>query len=245
MPGESRGGVRHALRRRTGEADPGGRPRHGRRDVGRADHGRRRRDRAAARATSEKIQAVLRKYDVLLVADEVICGFWRTGNYWGSQTLDIAARHPDLRQGAVVVLPADQRGDGERPRVPGRWPTESHEIGTFGHGFTYSGHPVPAAVAIETLKIYDEIDIGAHVARRRRAHAGRAAPPLRRPSAGGRGARHRPDRARSSWSPTRRRTQNFDPAAEGRRARLTKLMRGERRDRPRRARTTCCASARR
>ena len=36
-------------------------------------------------------------------------------------------------------------------------------IGTFGHGFTYSGHPVPAAVAIETLKIYDEIDIGAHV----------------------------------------------------------------------------------
>ena len=35
----------------------------------------------------EKIQAVLRKYDVLFVADEVICGFWRTGNYWGSQTL--------------------------------------------------------------------------------------------------------------------------------------------------------------
>jgi 4-aminobutyrate--pyruvate transaminase len=40
---------------------------------------------------------------------------------------------------------------------------ESHTIGTFGHGFTYSGHPVPAAVAIETLKIYDEMDIGAHV----------------------------------------------------------------------------------
>ena len=40
-----------------------------------------------------KIQAVLRKYDVLLVADEVICGFWRTGNYWGSQTLDI---QPDI-----------------------------------------------------------------------------------------------------------------------------------------------------
>ena len=40
---------------------------------------------------------------------------------------------------------------------------ESHKIGTFGHGFTYSGHPVPAAVAIETLKIYDETDIGSHV----------------------------------------------------------------------------------
>ena len=67
----------------------------------------------------EKIQAVLRKYDVLFVADEVICGFWRTGNYWGSQTLRIAARHPDLRQGAVVVVPADLRGDGERAGVPG------------------------------------------------------------------------------------------------------------------------------
>ena len=41
----------------------------------------------------EKIQAVLRKYDVLLVADEVICGFWRTGNYWGSRTFNI---RPDI-----------------------------------------------------------------------------------------------------------------------------------------------------
>ena len=41
---------------------------------------------------------------------------------------------------------------------------ESHAIGTFGHGFTYSGHPVSAAVAIEALKIYDELDIAAHVA---------------------------------------------------------------------------------
>jgi 4-aminobutyrate--pyruvate transaminase len=40
---------------------------------------------------------------------------------------------------------------------------ESNKIGTFGHGFTYSGHPVPAAVAIETLKIYDEMNIGEHV----------------------------------------------------------------------------------
>ena len=60
---------------------------------------------------------------------------------------------------------------------------ESHEIGTFGHGFTYSGHPVPAAVAIETLKIYDEMDIGAHVrdGRRRtcRANCAGASPTIR------------------------------------------------------------------
>jgi len=40
---------------------------------------------------------------------------------------------------------------------------ESEKIGTFGHGYTYSGHPVPAAVAVETLKIYDEIDLVGHV----------------------------------------------------------------------------------
>jgi 4-aminobutyrate--pyruvate transaminase len=41
--------------------------------------------------------------------------------------------------------------------------TESSKIGVFGHGFTYSGHPVAAAVALETLKIYDEMDIVSHV----------------------------------------------------------------------------------
>jgi 4-aminobutyrate--pyruvate transaminase len=110
-----------------------------------------------------KIQAVLRKYDVLLVADEVICGFFRTGNYWGSQTLDI---QPDILTCAKALsaayLPISAVMVNQRvfDAVAG----ESHAIGTFGHGFTYSGHPVPAAVAIETLKLYDEMDIGAHVA---------------------------------------------------------------------------------
>ncbi|MDO9712270.1 aspartate aminotransferase family protein [Paracraurococcus lichenis] len=111
-----------------------------------------------------KIQAVLKKYDVLFVADEVICGFWRTGNYWGSQTLGI---QPDilvcakalsasyLPISAVMVSEQVFQGIAEG----------SSTIGTWGHGFTYSGHPVPAAVAIETLKIYDEMDIGTHVKR--------------------------------------------------------------------------------
>ena len=86
-----------------------------------------------------KIQAVLKKYDVLLVADEVICGFWRTGNYWGSQTLERPAGHPDLRQGAVVVLSADQRGDGERPRVPGAAPRKATRSARSG-----TGSPIPA-----------------------------------------------------------------------------------------------------
>jgi 4-aminobutyrate---pyruvate transaminase len=109
-----------------------------------------------------KIQAVLRKYDVLLVADEVICGFWRTGNYWGSQTLDI---QPDILvcakalSSSYLPISAVMVNDTVFQALA----KESHVIGTFGHGFTYSGHPVPAAVAIETLKIYDEMNIGAHV----------------------------------------------------------------------------------
>ena len=110
----------------------------------------------------EKIQAVLRKYDVLFVADEVICGFWRTGNYWGSQTLNM---QPDILTCAKALsssyLPISAVMVNDR--VFQGLAKQSHEIGTFGHGFTYSGHPVPAAVAIETLKIYDEMNIGEHV----------------------------------------------------------------------------------
>ena len=110
-----------------------------------------------------KIQAVLRKYDILFVVDEVICGFWRTGNYWGSQTFDI---EPDILvcakalSASYLPISAVMVNDTVFQALA----QESHVIGTFGHGFTYSGHPVPAAVAIETLKIYDEIDIGGQVA---------------------------------------------------------------------------------
>lgn len=112
----------------------------------------------------QKIQAVCRKYDILFVADEVICGFWRTGKYWGSQSLGI---EPDILVCAKALsssyLPISAVMVNER--VFKALADESHAIGTFGHGFTYSGHPVAAAVAVETLKIYDEMDIGAHVKR--------------------------------------------------------------------------------
>jgi 4-aminobutyrate--pyruvate transaminase len=109
----------------------------------------------------EKIQAVCRKYDVLFVADEVICGFGRTGNYWGSQTLNI---QPDILTCAKALTSAylPMSAVMVNERVFQGLADESHNIGTFGHGFTYSGHPASAAVAVETLKIYDEIDIVAH-----------------------------------------------------------------------------------
>jgi 4-aminobutyrate--pyruvate transaminase len=110
----------------------------------------------------QKIQAVLRKYDIFFVADEVICGFWRTGNYWGSQTLGM---EPDVlvcaKALSAAFLPISAVMVNER--IFQGLADESHVIGTFGHGYTYSGHPVPAAVAVETLKIYDEMDMGGHV----------------------------------------------------------------------------------
>jgi 4-aminobutyrate--pyruvate transaminase len=109
-----------------------------------------------------KIQAVLDRYDILLVADEVICGFGRTGNYWGSQTMDV---RPDILTCAKALSAAYLPISAVmvNARVFEVIADETHAIGTFGHGFTYSGHPVAAAVAVETLKIYDETDMLGHV----------------------------------------------------------------------------------
>ncbi len=112
----------------------------------------------------EKFQRVLRRYDVLFVVDEVICGFGRTGSLWGSQTFDLkpdmltmakALSSGYLPIAAVQVNEKIYRGIAEG----------THARGTLGHGFTYSGHPVPAAVALETLAIYDEIDLVGQVAK--------------------------------------------------------------------------------
>ena len=110
----------------------------------------------------EKVQAVLRQHDVLLVADEVICGFGRTGNYWGTQTYGL---QPDIITCAKALSAAYLPISAVMVTEPvfEALARESHEIGTFGHGYTYSGHPVPAAVAVEALRIYDEIGIVDHV----------------------------------------------------------------------------------
>lgn len=110
----------------------------------------------------EKIQAVLRKHDVLMVADEVICGFGRTGNMWGSQTYAI---QPDImtcaKQLSSAYLPIAGLMISDKIYDVFREQTDKH--GSLGTGFTYGGHPVSAAVAVETLKIYEERDIVSHV----------------------------------------------------------------------------------
>ncbi|MDP6707809.1 MAG: aspartate aminotransferase family protein [Alphaproteobacteria bacterium] len=106
----------------------------------------------------DKIQAVLKKYDVLFIADEVICGFGRTGNMWGSQTYDL---QPDMLTCAKALSASYMPISAVMVSEPiyQAMVTESEKVGVFGHGYTYSAHPVASAVALETLKIYEEIDL--------------------------------------------------------------------------------------
>jgi 4-aminobutyrate---pyruvate transaminase len=110
----------------------------------------------------EKIQAVLAKHDILFIADEVICGFARTGNMFGCETFGIK---PDMMTMAKQLSAAYQPISALmiNEKIYRALVSESEKIGVFGHGFTYGGHPVAAAVALETLKIYEERDILGHV----------------------------------------------------------------------------------
>jgi len=112
----------------------------------------------------EKVQAVLKKYDVLMIADEVICGFGRTGRMFGSETFNIK---PDMITMAKALssayLPISATAISDE--IYQALAKNSDKIGVFAHGYTYSGHPVACAVANETLKIYEERDILGHVQR--------------------------------------------------------------------------------
>ena len=112
----------------------------------------------------EKMQAVLSKHDILMIVDEVICGFGRTGNYWGSETLNIK---PDTITMAKAITSAYMPLGAITVSEPvyAALVDESKKLGVFAHGFTYSGHPVACAVALKTLEIYDRMNIVGHVQR--------------------------------------------------------------------------------
>ncbi len=112
----------------------------------------------------EKMQAVLNKYDVFMVADEVITGFGRTGNMFGSDTFNIK---PDIMtmakglSGAYQPISAIMITDEIYSVIRG----ESNRIGFFGHAFTTTGHPVAVAVANRAQQLMQERDIVGHVRR--------------------------------------------------------------------------------
>lgn len=110
----------------------------------------------------EKVQKVLREHDVLFVADEVINGFCRTGNMWGCDTFAI---RPDLMvcakqlSSAYLPIAAVLMSSSFYDVIA----DQSASLGVLGMGYTYGGHPVAAAVAVETLKIYESDRILDHV----------------------------------------------------------------------------------
>jgi len=109
------------------------------------------------------IQAVLRRYDVLLIADEVVCGFGRVGAPFGCDLYGIT---PDLitcakgLTSAYVPMSAVLIGE----RVAAVLEAESDRIGPFSHGYTYSGHPLGAAAANAVLDIVEREDLAGRAA---------------------------------------------------------------------------------
>jgi 4-aminobutyrate---pyruvate transaminase len=110
----------------------------------------------------DAITRVLDKYGIMLIDDEVITGFGRTGEWFGCskygfepQSMTIAKQLSSayLPISAVVLS----------PELTDIIEQESGRIGTFGHGYTYSGHPVASAVALKTIEIYQSRDIVGHV----------------------------------------------------------------------------------
>lgn len=109
-----------------------------------------------------KLEKLLRDHGILLLSDEVICGFGRTGAWFGCQTFGF---RPDMMSVAKAL------SSGYQPigatlltdEVFQVIRAEASRLGGLSHGFTYAGHPVTSAVALETLRIYDEMDLLARV----------------------------------------------------------------------------------
>ncbi len=106
----------------------------------------------------EAIQAVLDEYDIMLIGDEVITGFGRTGNWWGAQTLGMRP---------TTISAAKQLTSAYAPlgavMVPDKvyqaYVDQSAALGSFAHGFTYGGHPLSCALGVKAIEIYQRRDI--------------------------------------------------------------------------------------
>jgi 4-aminobutyrate--pyruvate transaminase len=112
----------------------------------------------------EKVQPVLKRHDILLIADEVITGFGRLGQAFGTQVYGL---QPDMITVAKMLTSAYMPMSALylSDRVYQAIADASVEVGTFGHGYTYAGHPVACAVALEALRIYESDRIVEHVQR--------------------------------------------------------------------------------
>jgi len=112
----------------------------------------------------EKVNAILKKHDIRFIADEVICGFGRTGNWFGTTTMGMT---PDSISMAKAITSAyfplsalTVEEDLYQAMLD-----ESRKLGTFGHGYTYTAHPVGCAISLKTIEIYQRDKIMEHAAK--------------------------------------------------------------------------------
>ncbi len=119
-----------------------------------------------------KIGRLLEAHDIRFISDEVICGFGRTGNWFGAQSLGMRPTSVSLAKaltsayfpmGAITIEEDMYQAMLE----------ESKKVGTFGHGFTYTAPPAGCAVALKAIEIYERTDIIGHVRRMAKVFAAR------------------------------------------------------------------------
>ncbi|MDA1371809.1 MAG: aminotransferase [Proteobacteria bacterium] len=111
-----------------------------------------------------EVQNLLTKYDILFWSDEVICGFGRTGNDFGCTTMQFTPQLMTLAKqlsSAYIPISASIIPDFMYQAMV----EPSSQVGVFGHGFTYTGHPVACAAALKTLEIYQRDKLFVHAAR--------------------------------------------------------------------------------
>jgi 4-aminobutyrate--pyruvate transaminase len=106
----------------------------------------------------EAIQPILKKHDILLIADEVINGFGRTGEWFGAMshgmkpdTITVAKQLTSAYAPLGAVMVPDYMYEAMEQ--------QSEKVGTFGHGYTYGGHPLGCALGVKAIEIYQRMDI--------------------------------------------------------------------------------------
>jgi L-2,4-diaminobutyrate transaminase len=104
------------------------------------------------------IQAVLKKYDILLIADEVVTGFGRLGSMFGSQHYGIEPDIITIAKGLTSAY-APLSGSIISDKVWKVLEDGTDEFGAIGHGWTYSAHPICAAAGVANLKVIDDLNL--------------------------------------------------------------------------------------
>ncbi len=112
----------------------------------------------------DRVQAVLDRHDILLIADEVVTGFGRTGSMFGSQHYGMRPDFMTIAKGLTSAY-APLSGSILSQRVFDVLMQGSDDFGPLAHGWTYSAHPIGAAAGVATLNLVDSLDLPGNAAR--------------------------------------------------------------------------------